>query len=100
MPATYLLGDLCSPVEEFTWTYLVWAIQQLGPCFVKLAQWASTRPDLFPPRLIDKIAILQDDVRVFHSFDIVEGTLREAFGADWRSKIEIDPNPLGAGMER
>ena len=34
--------------KEFLWTYYLSSIQYLGPTFIKLAQWASTRPDLFP----------------------------------------------------
>lgn len=34
--------------EEFLWQYIVDSIQYLGPTFIKLAQWASSRPDLFP----------------------------------------------------
>ena len=34
--------------EEFVWNYIVSSIQYLGPTFIKLAQWASSRPDLFP----------------------------------------------------
>lgn len=57
VPASYLLGEKFPDLEHATWSYLVWAIQQLGPCFVKLAQWASTRPDLFPPKLVEKIEV-------------------------------------------
>jgi aarF domain-containing kinase len=62
-----------------------------------MAQWASTRPDVFPPRLIDKIVCLQDDVKVSHSLATVEHTLEEAFGPDWKNQLDLDPNPLGAG---
>ncbi len=34
--------------EEYLWKYIVDSIQYLGPTFIKLAQWASSRPDLFP----------------------------------------------------
>lgn len=63
-----------------------------------MAQWASTRPDIFPQKLISKIVKLQDDVPMHHSFATVEKTLQDAFGTDWRNKIDIDPNPLGTGM--
>eukprot|EP00597_Dinobryon_sp_UTEXLB2267_P000988 CAMPEP_0170065468 /NCGR_PEP_ID=MMETSP0019_2-20121128/5543_1 /TAXON_ID=98059 /ORGANISM="Dinobryon sp., Strain UTEXLB2267" /LENGTH=418 /DNA_ID=CAMNT_0010272343 /DNA_START=429 /DNA_END=1681 /DNA_ORIENTATION=+ len=62
-----------------------------------MAQWASTRPDVFPPRLIEKIVCLQDDVKVHHSLATVEHTLEEAFGPDWKNQLDLDPNPLGAG---
>lgn len=34
--------------EESFWRYLIGCIETLGPTFIKLAQWASSRPDLFP----------------------------------------------------
>ena len=34
--------------EDVLWKYITWMIETLGPTFIKLAQWASTRPDLFP----------------------------------------------------
>ncbi len=38
------------------------ALQDLGPCFVKVGQIASTRTDLLPPELITELKKLQDDV--------------------------------------
>ena len=87
-----MVGGVYPPVEELTWNYLVWAITRLGPCFIKMAQWASPRPDIFPQKLISKI------VKLHHSFATVEKTMQDAFGTDWRNKIDIDPNPLGTGI--
>jgi hypothetical protein len=39
--------------EEFLWQYIVDSIQYLGPTFIKLAQWASSRPDLFPSVIVN-----------------------------------------------
>lgn len=97
VPATHVLGETFPSVENFTWDYMTWAITQLGPCFIKLAQWISTRPDLFPPKLIQRIEHLQDDVKVTHSFATVENTLSEAFGKEWKNILTLDPKPLGAG---
>ena len=33
--------------EKELWEYLIWCIELLGPTFIKMAQWAATRPDLF-----------------------------------------------------
>jgi hypothetical protein len=33
--------------SEALWSYVVKCIEMLGPTYVKLAQWASSRPDLF-----------------------------------------------------
>ncbi len=91
------LSYVYPPAEDITWDYATWAITQLGPCFIKMAQWVSTRPDLFPPKLIKRIECLQNDVKVNYSFAIVENTLSDAFGVDWKSKLTLDPKPLGAG---
>eukprot|EP01038_Epipyxis_sp_PR26KG_P007577 gene7577-10325_t len=96
-PVAYQFGDTFPAFEHFVWDYAIWAIVSLGPTFIKLAQWASTRPDLFPLRLIDKLVSLQDDVKTNHSIEVIENTLAEAFGADWKDKIELDPKPLAAG---
>eukprot|EP01031_Cornospumella_fuschlensis_P028726 gene28726-34678_t len=97
VPMNYLLGESIPAIENATWTYLVWAIQHLGPTFIKLAQWASSRPDLFPPKLIEKIVVLQDDVKVSYGKEVVESTLDKAFGTGWRTKLTLDDVPLGTG---
>jgi hypothetical protein len=74
LPSARIFGDTCPPLERFSWGYMIWAIQTLGPCFIKLAQWASTRPDLFPPRLVERLVRLQDDVDVHHAPGTVERT--------------------------
>ncbi|MBX6341221.1 MAG: AarF/ABC1/UbiB kinase family protein, partial [Thermomicrobiaceae bacterium] len=38
------------------------ALEELGPCFIKLGQLLSTRPDLLPPAYIQALARLQDTV--------------------------------------
>ena len=94
----YVLGGVNPVIEDLVWDCCLWAIQQLGPTFVKLAQWASTRPDLYPPALINRLESLQDDVKVNYSRVTVENTLRGAFGPDWKDYIELDySKPLGAG---
>ncbi len=97
VPVAYGLGEAYPPIENFTWDYLTWSVTKLGPCFIKMAQWVSTRPDLFPPKLIQRIECLQNDVKVHYSMATVENTLSEAFGVDWKSKLKLDPIPLGAG---
>ena len=38
------------------------ALQDLGPCFIKLGQIASTRPDVIPAEIITELRKLQDNV--------------------------------------
>ena len=41
------------------------ALTALGPTFVKLGQVLSSRPDVFPPAMIDELRLLQDRLRPF-----------------------------------
>ena len=41
------------------------AMQELGPTFVKLGQFLSTRPDILPPVYIEEFSKLQDSVQPF-----------------------------------
>lgn len=96
-PAAYYLQDISPFTEDLIWSYLIWTIEQLGPTFVKFAQWASTRPDLYPPQLIERLLRLQDQVTVKYSFATVESTLSESFGPQWKQQLKLDPKPIGAG---
>lgn len=91
------LGYYVPSTEDAVWSYLVWTIEQLGPTFIKFAQWASSRPDIFPDSLVLRLKRLQDDVRVTHSMAIVESTLADAYGDDWKERLTLDPKPIGAG---
>lgn len=84
-------------IKDGTLSYGLWAMEMLGPAFIKLGQWASTRPDLYPPHVTAKLASLQDDVKTVHTMDTVERTLRENLGEDWKSLLELEPEPIGAG---
>jgi predicted unusual protein kinase regulating ubiquinone biosynthesis (AarF/ABC1/UbiB family) len=39
------------------------ALEELGPCFIKLGQLLSTRPDLLPPDYIHALSRLQDTIQ-------------------------------------
>ncbi|MHC4713592.1 MAG: ABC1 kinase family protein [Planctomycetota bacterium] len=62
---------------------LVNAMQELGPTFVKLGQFLSTRPDILPPVYLEEFSRLQDDVAPFPAEDarrIVEDELAAPIG--------------------
>jgi len=70
------------------------ACQELGPTFIKLGQMLSTRPDLFPPALIQELQTLQDRVPALP----IEA-VREVIRADLEMPVEelfadLDPQPL------
>ena len=59
---------------------LILTVQECGPVYVKLGQWASTRRDLFPPMLCDHLSQLQRQASV-HSWSYTNSIL-EKYGFD------------------
>ncbi|MBV9595788.1 MAG: AarF/ABC1/UbiB kinase family protein [Chloroflexi bacterium] len=49
--------------EDDHGTQLASALEELGPCFIKLGQLLSTRPDLLPPDYIQALSRLQDTIQ-------------------------------------
>jgi ubiquinone biosynthesis protein len=54
-------------------------LQDLGPCFIKLGQIASTRTDVLPPDIILELKKLQDDVPPV-PFDEIKKVVETSFG--------------------
>lgn len=59
-------------VQEYSkWDRIRMAIEELGPTFVKLGQFASNRPDILPAELVTSLETLQDGVPPFPEQDAV-----------------------------
>jgi len=71
-------------LSNLAWWYTLHALQGLGPAFVKLAQWAATRRDIFPPNVCDRLSKLHDKGYT-HSWSHSQQSLTEAFG-DYQAK--------------
>ncbi|KAI9225558.1 MAG: ABC1-domain-containing protein [Piptocephalis tieghemiana] len=82
------------------WWYdlIVGRMQQAGPTFVKLSQWAATRTDLFPMELCRRLSRLHSRAKA-HPFDDTRKFVEEAFGGMTLEDIfsHFDPEPLGVG---
>jgi ubiquinone biosynthesis protein len=69
------------------------ALQEAGGIFVKLGQVLSTRPDLLPPSMVDRLSDLQD--RVSHvPYEEIEALLAEELGASPHTvfaTFEVEP---------
>ena len=72
------------------------ALEEMGPCFVKLGQVLATRVDLFPPEWIAEFSRLQNAVPAV-SFEAIGLEMREALGAAPEAAfLSIDAEPLAA----
>ncbi len=70
------------------------ACQELGPTFIKLGQMLSTRPDVFPPALIQELQTLQDRVPPL-ALDDVREMIRVELGHTVEELFaDFDPQPL------
>jgi aarF domain-containing kinase len=95
-PAAFYFGEKDGAGEEAFWRYFVWAMETLGPTYIKLCQWASTRPDMFPHSLTKKLERLQDHVTA-HPWHETVKAMEQSFGKDWESMIELERDPIGSG---
>lgn len=72
------------------------ALEEMGPCFVKLGQVAATRVDLFTPEWINEFGKLQNQVPPV-PFAEIRAEMTEALGeAPETAFAWLDPAPLAA----
>ena len=73
------------------------ALQEMGPCYVKLGQVLATRPDVLPPDWIAEFEQLQDDARAV-PWEELSPQLTEDLGTSPEEVfLEVDREPLAAG---
>lgn len=71
-------------------------LERMGPTYIKLGQLFSTRPDIFPPPVLESLTRLQDKVEPF-PYDDVERIVSEELGARISKAFrEFDREPLAA----
>lgn len=75
---------------------LVAALTELGPTWVKFGQILSTRPDVFPPALIQELSVLQDAVEPV-GFEDIQSQLARQLGADYMDHFQsLEEEPLAS----
>lgn len=75
---------------------LRWGMTTLGATFIKLGQVMSTRPDLFPPEMIDELRRLQDQLPAF-SYRRARIAIEAELGKSVEELfVEIDSAPVAA----
>ncbi|KAK0552516.1 hypothetical protein OC845_001660 [Tilletia horrida] len=77
--------------------FLVKQMERAGPTFIKLAQWAGSRQDLFPKELCDLLGKLHSNGKP-HSFAYSKKVLERVFGRPFDEIFEeFEEEPLGIG---
>lgn len=95
-PASFLFPNSKS-IDSYKWDYALWAVEQAGPTFIKLTQWASTRSDLFSAEFCSRFAKLQDETRG-HSWEVTHDMLQNEFGSDYDKELmSLQKDPIGSG---
>src|SRR6266545_4916922 len=72
------------------------ALQQAGGMFVKLGQALSTRPDMVPPHLLARLAMLQDQVVEVPADEVITLLTAELGAPPERTFVWFDPTPVAA----
>jgi aarF domain-containing kinase len=91
VPASYV----STSAHQWSWQYALWGIEQAGPTFLKLVQWATTRQDLFSPEFCNYFGKLRDQT-VGHAWKDTEKILLEDLG-DAAALFDLQPEPVGSG---
>ena len=78
------------------WRWCVRCFESSGALLIKLAQWSSSRPDLFGAHACAQFTHLQDATNP-HKWSATEASLSSMFGEGWREVLRLDPSPIGSG---
>jgi hypothetical protein len=95
MLVLYPLSLVSERGKDATWKYALWGIEQSGPTWIKLVQWATTRQDLFSPEFCQYFGKLRDETEG-HPWEDTERILKEELGSAMEA-LELDPTPVGSG---
>ena len=71
------------------------SLQKLGPTWIKMGQFLSTRPDIIGNKLSTHLRELQDNLPPFHK-KYVEESLIKSFGKNYKSRFKKIGEPIAA----
>ncbi|VDB86595.1 unnamed protein product [Peniophora sp. CBMAI 1063] len=77
--------------------FLVRQMERAGPTFIKLAQWAATRADLFPAMLCDRFGKMHSSGKphsLAHTKRVIEMVFQRPFEDVF---VEFEEEPIGTG---
>ena len=79
------------------WRIVRGTLESAGPTFVKLGQWASTRPDIFPPECVRSLSGLHAGVTQ-HGMAHTRRLIEQAFGCRMEDIFErFETIAIGSG---
>lgn len=79
------------------YSMITWSLRQAGATFIKLGQWASTRPDILPRDLCQSLAELHSDAPA-HRMSWNRHMVKREFGVSLEELFsEFSSNPIGSG---
>lgn len=85
-----------NPNKKQTGEWMMSRMKDLGPAFVKLGQFFSTRNDLFGKEVAVELSKLQDAIEP-ESFDLIQKTLQSEFNTDQMNHIiDIQAVPIAS----
>ena len=90
-----LLPSTLCPISTLL-ELLVWCVEMAGPVYIKLSQWASTRRDIFPGVVCDRLAKLQRETRP-HTWGQTMVVLNKEWGLGWEEVVKLDREVVGSG---
>ncbi|KAG8850582.1 hypothetical protein FRB96_009673 [Tulasnella sp. 330] len=94
-PSPVLGGDTWGAV--WWYGFLTHQMQRAGPTFIKLAQWAASRADLFPAKLCDRMGALHSTTKP-HPFNHTKRVIERVFHKEFDEVFEeFDHIPIGSG---
>lgn len=81
----------------YGWRYILSVLETAGPAFIKLAQWASMRRDLFTEDFCQTLSWLHVCCPC-HSWPETVQQLEQSLGPHWKDQLVIDDHtPIGSG---
>ncbi|SNX84075.1 related to aminoglycoside acetyltransferase regulator from P. stuartii [Melanopsichium pennsylvanicum] len=79
------------------YSFLVKQMERAGPTFIKLAQWAGSRQDLFPDELCQRLGRLHSNGKP-HTFRYTKRVIERVFGRPFDEIFEeFGHEPMGIG---
>ena len=76
--------------SDLWWEIALRVVESMGPTFIKLAQWAATRQDIFPKAMTQRFTRLHTSCPS-HALRHTEDVLHRSIGPDWKQRLTLGP---------